>query len=675
MSNPSASIQTMLSGYSASLGANTTFDTSGYIYASYFDKTTAGPSLTLTTVKIDISAGTVVWSTGTPISGFAGEDIDPVICLDGQRNVYIAFTTVGHTSETTNLGQQDVVLVKLNASGAYQWSIPTTGQISTAANDLNPYVAYDSVYNAIYLTYETASVTPGDKDIVLTRLTTAGAKVWQRTIGTTAEESSAQITITPRGGIVLTLSTKGALGGALTGVSDIVVTMYDVSNNELWKKQDYTFNTVGTNTTPVTAVDANENIYCAYVTTTETAGYNLELFKLTRNGYLAWWFSDAVINTSADDIQPSLAVDTYGYLYLAYTSKGTGVNSGAMDVVVVKMRSDDHTAIWKEIYSQQSGRNNYQPVIYMGPSDRMFVAYLHDNASGGTDIGVINMTQTITNTTNILTAPMPPYAPVLTKTANSGLLWTVPAGSVGSYKIYTVSNGVYTLYATKTSATTTVANAELRVGTYSYAVTAIDATLGFASEYSNTVGPITVVETSPFVPCFLAAAPVLTPTGYRRISKLAVGDLVRTADGRNVAVKRIVVKRVAAGPGTNPYSIPAGYLGAERRLLISPNHRVVTADGSLVEARHLGLAQEKMSGEFDYYNVELENWQTDHMVVAGVAVESLAPVRRVTVSMETLRRELVRKYGAITPSVANMIRATCQLVGEDRVSVPVLPRH
>lgn len=667
----------MLSGYSASLGANTTFDMNGNIYASYFDKTTTGTSKTLATTKIDISSSTVIWTTNTAITGVSGEDIDPVVCLDKDRNVYIAFTTYGQTGDSVPVGQQDIVVVKLNASGTYQWSIPTTGQISTAANDLNPYIVYDSVHDTIYLSYETVSGSPGNKDIILTRLTTAGANVWQRTIGTTAEESSAQISITPRGNVVLTLSTKGALGGALTGVSDIAVTMYDVSNNELWKKQSYTFNTVGANHTPVTIVDANENIYCAYVTTTETEGYNLEIFKLTRSGYLAWFFSSNVINTTADDIQPSLAVDAYGYLYLAYGSKGTGVNSGALDIVVVKMRSDDHTVIWKEIYSQKNGRASYQPIICSGTNDRMFVAFLNDNSTGGTDISVLNIAQTILDTTNILTPPTPPYAPVLTKTGSNGLSWTVPAGNVGSYTIYTVSNGTYTLYAT--SSTTSMINSSLKSGTYNYAISAVDATLGFKSEYSNTVGPITMTPPNPtpnpYVPCFLASAPVLTPTGYRKISKLAVGELVCTADGRNVAVQRVTIKRVVAGPGTNPYIIPVGRFGAERQLLISPNHRVVIADGSLVEAIHLGLNQKQMDGEFDYYNVELENWRKDHMVVAGVAVESLAPVRRVTVSMETLRRELVRKYGSITPAVVEMLRATCQFVGKDSVSVPVLPRH
>lgn len=665
MSNPSWTIQTLMSGYSASLGANTTFDTNGYMYIAYFDKAAAG---TLSVAKADISSGNIIWkSTISITNGSANEDIDPIICLDSQRNVYVAFTSA-----------QDVFVAKFGITGTYQW---TVDQLSTSGNDTNPFLTYDFVHDTLYLTYETATTTPGNKDIVLTQVSVGGAKMWQRTIGTIDDESSAQLSVSPQGHIILSMNTTGSLAGTKTGISDIAIAVYDVSNNELWKKQSSSFNTIGANYTPMTIVDANENIYCAYVTTTASDGYNLEIFKLGRKGYLIWWFSDNVINTSADDIQPSLAIDAYGYLYLAYATKGTGLNNGALDVVVVKMRSDNHTSIWKQVYSQQNGRASYQPVIYTGPNNRIFVAFLLDNADGGTDIGIINISQTITDTTNILTPPIPPYPPVLSKTDTSGLSWTVPAGNVGSYKVYTcyydtnTVTYVYTYFGETTA--TGLTNANLRVGTYNYAVTAVDATLGFESEYSNIVGPITVSSpvTEPYVPCFLAAAPVLTPTGYRRISKLAVGDLVRTADGRNVAIKRVIVKRVMAGPGTNPYIIPVGRFGAECRLLISPNHCVVTENGDLVEAQHLGLAQQRMSGEFDYYNVELEDWRTDHMVVAGVAVESLAPVRRVVVSMESLRRELVRKYGTVTPTVLDMLRATCRLVGEDRVSVPILPRR
>ena len=145
---------------------------------------------------------------------------------------------------------------------------------------------------------------------------------------------------------------------------------------------------------------------------------------------------------------------------------------------------------------------------------------------------------------------------------------------------------------------------------------------------------ITVTAPSGAV-CFLGNAPVLTPAGYRRIDSLAAGDLVRTADGRDVAIQRVKHQRgVAPSAATNPYVIPAGKWGATENLPISPRHCVAVPGRGMVEARNLGLRQMPLRAPFDYYNLELPEW--DNMVVAGVEVESLAPKKQVVVTMAQL---------------------------------------
>lgn len=145
-------------------------------------------------------------------------------------------------------------------------------------------------------------------------------------------------------------------------------------------------------------------------------------------------------------------------------------------------------------------------------------------------------------------------------------------------------------------------------------------------------------------PCFLADAPVLTPSGYKSIASLREGDLVTTADGRAVPIERVSVTRVPApSAAVNPYVIKKGQFGATERLLISPRHRVAVPGKGMVEARELGLTQWTMRGAFDYYNLELPSWKSDNMVVAGVEVESLAPVRRIVVSAEQLKGLLAGK--------------------------------
>jgi len=135
--------------------------------------------------------------------------------------------------------------------------------------------------------------------------------------------------------------------------------------------------------------------------------------------------------------------------------------------------------------------------------------------------------------------------------------------------------------------------------------------------------------------CFLGHAPVATPSGYKRIDTLNKGDLVLTESGKAVPIQRVEILRVRPSSINNPYIIPQGLYGATEELLISPRHKVATEGGKMVEARDLGLKQKTMKAPFNYYNLELPDWA--NMRVAGVEVESLAPIKRVVASLAQLK--------------------------------------
>jgi len=185
----------------------------------------------------------------------------------------------------------------------------------------------------------------------------------------------------------------------------------------------------------------------------------------------------------------------------------------------------------------------------------------------------------------------------------------------------------------------------------------------------NLLANTTVVINSGPAPCFLACAPVLTPTGYTRISRLAVGDEVVTGDGRIVKIQSVKKMRTKADPSTNPYIIEKGQFGANTRLLISPSHRIHTKKG-FVEAQHLGLTQEEMKYSFDYYNLELPDYRFDTLVVAGVTVESLHAPHRIVISREQFNTFIKNRYGELTPDVEKIIARTCRYLTGGRVEVP-----
>lgn len=173
--------------------------------------------------------------------------------------------------------------------------------------------------------------------------------------------------------------------------------------------------------------------------------------------------------------------------------------------------------------------------------------------------------------------------------------------------------------------------------------------------------------------CFLGNAAILTPSGYKCIDTLRKGDLVITADGRPVQIQRVLHQQIAASKSTNPYRIARGQFGATESLLISPNHRIMVRDRGMIEAYRLGLPQVERSGIIHYYNLELPDWEHDNLVVAGVEAESLAPVRRMTVSTETFVKLLEKRYGAtITPAVIQKIKERCVFNKDGTVEVPLL---
>jgi len=165
------------------------------------------------------------------------------------------------------------------------------------------------------------------------------------------------------------------------------------------------------------------------------------------------------------------------------------------------------------------------------------------------------------------------------------------------------------------------------------------------------------------VPCFLADAPVLTPVGYRRIDSLKVGDLVTTPKGP-MPIQRVKITHVVSSSAVNPYIIKKGQFGATQRLLISPNHHIKTETG-MVKAHELGLRQEEMSGSFDYYNLELPDWS--NMIIAGVTVESLAPKKRIIVTMQEFKAFITQRYGAITPDLYKRIQTSTRILQDGRV--------
>ncbi len=131
--------------------------------------------------------------------------------------------------------------------------------------------------------------------------------------------------------------------------------------------------------------------------------------------------------------------------------------------------------------------------------------------------------------------------------------------------------------------------------------------------------------------CFLAGTMIRTGTGETAIDKLAIGDLVITADGSLKPVKFIgrqtVAMLFADKAKAQPILIKAGALGQNlptRDLYTSPGHAMLM-NGALVIAGALVngtsvVRWEDVPATFTYYHVELEGHEI--VFAEGAATET-----------------------------------------------------
>ncbi len=98
------------------------------------------------------------------------------------------------------------------------------------------------------------------------------------------------------------------------------------------------------------------------------------------------------------------------------------------------------------------------------------------------------------------------------------------------------------------------------------------------------------------VACFTAGTAIRTPTGDRLIEDLKVGDLVTTFDNgpqpiRWIGRRELGAAELAFNPHMRPILIRRGVMGAERDLLVSPQHGMLMPDQTLVRAKFLAEAR------------------------------------------------------------------------------------
>ncbi|MDQ6432794.1 Hint domain-containing protein [Mesorhizobium sp. LHD-90] len=136
-----------------------------------------------------------------------------------------------------------------------------------------------------------------------------------------------------------------------------------------------------------------------------------------------------------------------------------------------------------------------------------------------------------------------------------------------------------------------------------------------------------------FTVCYLPGTMIGTPSGEASVESLAIGDLVRTVDGRSVPVKWIgrqtLSMRFGMPDGRRPVRIAAGALGEglpTRDLRLTSTHALLI-DGVLVHAGALvngmtirRIPDDELGERFVVYHIETENHEI--VLAQGTPAES-----------------------------------------------------
>jgi hypothetical protein len=137
------------------------------------------------------------------------------------------------------------------------------------------------------------------------------------------------------------------------------------------------------------------------------------------------------------------------------------------------------------------------------------------------------------------------------------------------------------------------------------------------------------------IPCFVAASNLLTPTGYKAAKDIKTGDLLMTADGRQVPVKSFSFTVEKADKDSAPFLVPKNSISLgcpNADLKLSPWHAFQMKKGLWMKpmsAFELGMPvkQYDLGKSVTYYHFEAPNFFKDNFVCEGTVVESFGGIQ------------------------------------------------
>lgn len=301
--------------------------------------------------------------------GTSGGDVTSAATSDGSGGVYVTGATEGSLGGP-NAGLNDAFLAHYDGAGNPTW----IKQLGTGDDD-HAYASAPDGSGGVFISGITrgslGGPTAGNWDAWVAHYDAGGIQAWKRQLGTTNEDYAYAVASDGAGGVFMTGSTYGSLGGLNTNALDVWIARYDSLGNQSWIRQIGT----GTEEAFTASPDGSGGVYVSGYTSGSlggpiAGGKDSFLAHYDGAGGQTWIRQ---LGTSADDIAHGSAPDSTGGVYVTgYTKGSLGGQSAGLDDA------------WLARYD---ATGNQTWIRQLGTSGRDFAIASARDESGGVFIG------------------------------------------------------------------------------------------------------------------------------------------------------------------------------------------------------------------------------------------------------------------------------------------------
>ena len=244
------------------------------------------------------------------------------VIADGIGNIY----AVGYYSDAAGGGQPKILIIKYNKSGEIEWQRSLHG----SQGDYGHSIALDSV-GGVYICGRTRSVGPGGLSGFIAKYSTVGALQWQRSIGSSSNDSLYGIAADSANNIYVVGDTS--ISGSID--YDLLLVKYNSSGTIQWQRA------LGGNNTDYgysIAFDSSDNLYVCGEKYNSSYGRNdILIAKYNSSGTIQWQKILGDQYTSNSDVGRGIAVDSSDNIYIVGYSEKPAL--GSDDVILAKYNS------------------------------------------------------------------------------------------------------------------------------------------------------------------------------------------------------------------------------------------------------------------------------------------------------------------------------------------------